>query len=332
EAGYSEERYARIVAERYGTRHTSIRLRPLDMLRMLPEALAAMDHPSADGPNTWVVSKVTKEAGITMALSGIGGDELFAGYPVFARSIALWNRRWAAQFPRGLRGLAARALAAARPSIASDKAGELLRLPSFSIDDTFPVSRLAFTDRQLARLVKRAALPANRVAGIMAGLIRDDGGHGLPLLSQVSLGELSTYLRSVLLRDTDQMSMAHALEVREPLLDHELVEFVLAVSDAEKFPSTPKRLLVEALGDLLPPQIVNRPKMGFTLPWELWMRNELRAFCAERIALLGQRPEFRPGAVEGLWQRFLEGDRRVNWSRLWSLAVLGDWLRRNGIA
>ncbi|HRD54368.1 MAG TPA: asparagine synthase C-terminal domain-containing protein, partial [Flavobacteriales bacterium] len=331
EEAFSEAKYARIVAGKFRTKHTAIRLQPAEMLRLLPDALAAMDHPSADGPNTYVVSKVTKDAGITMALSGLGGDEVFAGYPVFARTLALWNKRWLTQFPRGLRAMAASAIAAARPGIASDKLGELLRLPAFSVDDTFPISRLTHTDQDLRRLLQRGAFPPNRVAEVMHGLIREQGGHALPFLSQVSLGELSTYLQSVLLRDTDQMSMAHALEVRVPFLDHELVEFVLGVSDAQKFPRTPKRLLVDSLGDLLPAEIVNRPKMGFTLPWELWMRNELRGFCEERIARLDARPEFRRGAVTGGWQRFVAGDKRVNWSRLWSLVVLGDWLERNGI-
>jgi asparagine synthase (glutamine-hydrolysing) len=145
------------------------------------------------------------------------------------------------------------------------------------------------------------------------------------------LGELSTYLQHVLLRDTDQMSMAHALEVRVPFLDHDLVEFVLGVSDQAKYPHTPKKLLVDSLGDLLPSEIVHRPKMGFVLPWEPWMRGELRSFCEAHLQRLAVWPQFRPGAVMELWNRFLLGDPRVNWSRLWSLVVLEDWAHRNGI-
>lgn len=331
EEEFSEERYARLVAEKFRTEHTAIRLKPSDMLRMLPDALKAMDHPSADGPNTYVVSKVTKEAGITMALSGLGGDEVFAGYPVFTRTLGLWQKRWITQFPRPLRSAAAAILSSVRPSSSSDKMGELLRLGGFSVDDTFPVSRVSFTDREILRLVLLDRLPANHVSGIMHDLIRTRSGHRLPLLSQVSAGELSTYLQSVLLRDADQMSMAHALEVRVPFLDHELIEFVLGVGDRMKYPHTPKKLLVDALGDLLPAEIVNRPKMGFTMPWELWMRDDLRSFCEERLTRLGSRPVFHPGAVTRLWQRFLGGDKRVNWSRLWSLVVLGDWLDRHSI-
>ncbi|MEZ4756833.1 MAG: asparagine synthase (glutamine-hydrolyzing) [Flavobacteriales bacterium] len=331
EPAFSEEPYAQLVAARFRTEHTPIRLQPHDMLDLLPDALAAMDHPSADGPNTYVVSKVTKAAGITMALSGLGGDELFAGYPVFARSIGLWNKRWLTQFPGWMRSLVAWGLSSTRPSIQSDKLGELLRLSHFTVDDTYPVSRITFSDREVAALMGATRLPENTVRRFMHTLVRSGRGHELPLLSQVSLGELGTYLQSVLLRDTDQMSMAHALEVRVPFLDHDLVEFVLGVSDQHKYPHRPKQLLVDSLGDLLPRAIVDRPKMGFTLPWEHWMRNELQSWCADRVKRAGHRPWFAPGAVERLWARFLAHDPRVNWSRLWSLIVLEDWLERHGL-
>jgi asparagine synthase (glutamine-hydrolysing) len=331
EPEFSEEPYARMVAERFGTRHTPIRLQPTDMLDLLPAALAAMDHPSADGINTYVVSKVTKQAGITMALSGLGGDELFAGYPVFTRSMTLWNRRWLTQFPGWMRGLLAQALSMAQPSVQHDKLGELLRLPHFTVDDTYPVSRISFTEKEIRHLLGGGRLPENAVRRYMHTLIRAGRGHELPMLSQVSLGELGTYLQNVLLRDTDQMSMAHALEVRVPFLDHELVEFVLGVGDHHKYPSTPKQLLVASLGDLLPGAIVDRPKMGFTMPWEHWMRNELRSWCEERVNRAAARSWSAPGAVERRWARFLARDPRVNWSRLWSLIVLEDWMERHGV-
>ncbi|MBK7940764.1 MAG: asparagine synthase (glutamine-hydrolyzing) [Flavobacteriales bacterium] len=330
EEEFSEERYARIVAKKFGTRHTAIRLRPDDMLRLLPHALAAMDHPSGDGPNTYVVSKVTREAGITMALSGLGGDEVFAGYPVFTRTDRLWRWRALGLVPPGVRGLAGDLAARLRPSAATAKLPGLLRAPGLGPEHSYPFSRIAFLDPDLRRLVSTATLPENAVAELLQA--RYGAGAGtLPLLSQVSVAELDTYLPNVLLRDTDQMSMAHALEVRVPFLDHELVEFVLGVSDTHKYPHSPKKLLVDALGDLLPERIVNRPKMGFTLPWEHWMRNELRSFCEARLHTLGTRPVFRRDGVRSLWTRFLAGDRRVNWARVWGLVVLADWLDTNRI-
>lgn len=331
EQAYSEERYAKLVAERFGTRHTAIRLKADDMLRALPEALAAIDHPSGDGPNTFIVSRETKAAGITMALSGLGGDELFAGYPVFARTLMLWKRRWVTQFPEALRRMAGAASRIARPGMGSLKMAELLRLPAWSVDDTFPVSRLVMTDAELRALIAERPLPGNRVAAIMRDLIRTRGGHALPFLSQVSAGELSTYLQHVLLRDTDQMSMAHALEVRVPFLDHDLVTFVLGVGDGMKYPHSPKPLLVEALGDLLPAEIVDRPKMGFTLPWPHWMRSTLRSYCEARLQALGRREGFHGAALQRMWAAFLKEDPRMPWARLWYLVVLEDWLDRHGI-
>ncbi len=331
EAEFSEERYARIVADKFGTKHTTIRLVPEDMLRMLPDALAAMDHPSADGPNTFVVSKVTKAAGITMALSGLGGDEVFAGYPVFTRTLGLQRKRWLSRIPSGVRQLVADAIVRLRPSIRSNKLGELLRLPDLGVEHTYPVSRLGSTAPELQRLFGNAELPFNRVAAGLHSLLHHHHGNSLPILSQVSIGELDSYLQDVLLRDTDQMSMAHALEVRVPFLDHELVEFVLGVPDHQKYPHTPKKLLVDSLGDLLPKEIVDRPKMGFTLPWELWMRKELKSFCEDRVRKLDARGIFVNGAIGEMWQAFVQRDPQVNWARLWSLVVLEDWLERNAI-
>ena len=127
------------------------------------------------------------------------------------------------------------------------------------------------------------------------------------------------------------LRMAHALEVRVPFLDYTLVEYVLNLPDRYKFPHTPKKLLVDALGDLLPPEIVNRPKMGFTFPWKNWMKNELRGFCEERLKRLGQRAPFDAKGVEALWKSFLADDPRVTWSRIWPLVVLSHWLDKNGI-
>ena len=331
EEAFSEERYAQLVAKKFNTEHTAIHLKPEEMLRFLPDALRAMDHPSVDGPNTWVVSKVTKEAGITMALSGLGGDELFAGYEVFSRTLGLLKKNWITAVPKPLRAMAGAAYKGARRTAAASKAAELLKVRSFAIEETYPLSRLAFTNSELRAFAPSLPLPRNAVQDIVAELLHHEDGSSLPLLSQVSLAELSTYLQNVLLRDTDQMSMAHALEVRVPFLDHELVEFVLGVNDQHKFPRTPKQLLVDSLGDLLPREIVDRPKMGFTLPWEQWMKNELKSFCEERLTKLGQRAEFDEAGLRQLWQRFLSGDKRVSWSRVWYLVVLADWIERNGI-
>lgn len=331
EEEFSEERYALMVAEKFRTEHTPIRLKANDLLDALPDVLAAMDHPSGDGPNTYVVSRATKRAGITMALSGLGGDELFAGYPVFLRTMALHRQRWLATLPAIVRRLGAAAVSRLKFPSGYHKLAYVMQTGSVDVDRTYPVTRQVASERVLGSLLASGGLPPDRVERIAHDLLRDRGGNTLPVLTQVSLLEMGTYMQNVLLRDTDQMSMAHALEVRVPFLDHELVQFVLGVNDVVKYPHTPKQLLTDALGDLLPRAVIDRPKMGFTLPWKQWMQEDLRAFCADRIARLGQRDGFDARALDQLWNAFLSDPKRTSWARLWYLVVLEDWMERNRI-
>lgn len=329
ETEFSEAKYAAIVAKKFNTDHKEIRLTPEYFKEQLPLALAAMDHPGGDGPNTYVVSKATKQAGITMALSGLGGDELFAGYDVFKRTLQLSKRSAMLFAPKALRMLAAQTLKTVRPGVSSEKAAELLLLSRFDINNTYPLSRQVLLDKQISQLTNIGTLPANRVKEILnqhpyLKFIPNE-------LSQVTIAEITTYLQNVLLRDTDQMSMAPALEVRVPFMDYTLVEYLLNVKDEFKYPHTPKKLLIDSLGDLLPPEIINRPKMGFTLPWNEWMRKDLKQFCEERMISLSKRDYFNEKEIQALWTNFIEGDKRLTWSRLWPLIVLEDWIIRNEI-
>lgn len=331
ESGFDEAHYARLVARRFGTEHHEIRLSPQEFLARVPEALDCMDHPSGDGPNTYVVSGATKRAGITVALSGLGGDELFAGYSVFGRMARLSRLRWIGAAPKWLRKGIGSALAALRPGIATAKLRDLLAAEQLTVEVAYPLYRQLFLDRQVRALVMGNELPTNAVLRAVESLAASDSGSVTSLFSRISRFEMATYMQNVLLRDTDQMSMAHALEVRVPFLDHELVELVLAAADHEKTAPPPKRLLVESLKGLLPEEIVNRPKMGFTLPYDRWMRRELRAFCETRILRLDERGLFRPQILRGYWGDFLAGRNGISWSRLWSLVALDHWLDRNGI-
>jgi len=332
ESEFSEAKFARTISEKFATDHTEVLLKPKDMLDLLPDALGAMDHPSGDGPNTYVVSKATREAGVTMALSGLGGDELFAGYDIFKRTLELESKKWIPSFPKILRRLGAKALLGYKRSMSSLKIGELIKQDAFHLEDTYPISRLTFMDHELVALLTRSKLPPDRVrAMVIEQLGPETSGAFLPLLSKVSIAEMSSYMQNTLLRDTDQMSMAHALEVRVPFLDHELVSFMLQVSDKDKFPNTPKRLLVESMDGLLPKEIWERPKMGFTLPWADWMLNDLRSFCQEHMHALADRAMFDRNEVRSYWQRFLQKDPIMPWSRIWHLVVLEHWLQAHSI-
>ena len=332
EAEFSEGPYAQIIAKKFKTDHQEIKLTANHFLETLPEALAAMDHPGGDGPNTYVVSKATKEAGVTMALSGLGGDELFAGYDIFKRSLSLETKKWLLSFPVFMRRMAGGVMKMTRPGAASDKIAETLQLGYFDLDHTYPISRQVLLDKTVRKLSGRDQLPANQVKEIATVLTGyGSSGFRFPLLSQVGINEIHTYLQNVLLRDSDQMSMAVALEVRVPFLDHELVEYVMNISDRQKYPRTPKQLLTESLGDLLPREIIDRPKMGFTLPWAHWLKNEMRDLVESRLHALGARGFLVEHELMKLWQAFQKNDPRVTWSRIWPLVVLEDWLERNGI-
>ena len=128
------------------------------------------------------------------------------------------------------------------------------------------------------------------------------------------------------------MSMAVALEIREPFLDYHLVDFVMGVNDAYKYPHSPKKLLIDSLGDLLPNEIVNRPKMGFTLPWQYWLKNELKLFCEKNIYEFAEYDYCNTNEIKNLWQRFLNNDKTVTWSRIWHFVVLNNWLKENNIS
>ena len=329
---FSEAKYAKIVAEKFQTEHTEIKLSPKEFLKLLPSALASMDHPSGDGANTYVVSKVTKEAGVTMALSGLGGDEIFAGYHVFNRSLWLENKNWISKTPGFLKNITSSVFSRLKPSIASEKIKELLELDNFSLKNTYPLSRKVYNEKMIEALLQQNYVKTNAVNQILNTTLSDElNEQGFPFLSQVSLAEINTYMQNILLRDADQMSMAHALEVRVPFLDYRLVELVMGIPDQYKIANSPKKLLVDSMGDLLPPEIVNRPKMGFTFPWQKWMQNELKSFCEERIHSLAARNIMNKQEVLKLWTRFLNNDPIVTHSRIWYLVVLEDWLIANEV-
>ncbi len=325
EGEFSEAKYAKQIAQRFNTEHHEIRLTPDDFLKQLPEALSVIDHPSGDGANSYIVSKATKEAGITMALSGLGGDELFAGYDIFKRFYELEKKTWLNVIPA--KGLLGKALALKKNSVQGDKTSEILNLSTINGLNAYPVNRKLFNQKTFKSIL------TNKVDDnqFIKQLIKNSQTDSQHILSRVSLYEIKTYMQNVLLRDADQMSMATALEVRVPFLDYQLVQFVLSVPDEYKYPSSPKKLLIDSLGDLLPSEVVNRPKMGFVLPWKNWLKHELKHFCEKNIEELSERSFVNKQAVTDLWTRFLANDSKVTWSRVWHLVVLNNWINQHGV-
>jgi asparagine synthase (glutamine-hydrolysing) len=332
EQEFSESKFAEQVAQKYGTEHHRIQLAPSELIDQLPAALGAMDHPTGDGINSFVVSGAAKSQGITVALSGLGGDELFAGYPIFKQFHSLQSKKWLLSFPKFARDLAGSLIELRNPGVASSKTRSVLNQERFDLEYIYPFSREVATIGQNADMLAVASGAESSVYNLVkSGVGYGNPGFSLPILSHVSYAELTTYLENILLRDTDQMSMAHALEVRVPFLDHELVSMVMGIGDRYKYPHSPKKLLVDAMGDDLPDSIVNRPKMGFTFPWEVWMKNELKEFCGDALQKLGARDTFNSKAINKRWEGFLKGDSKISSSRIWHLCILEAWLEKNGI-
>jgi len=329
---WDEAEAARATAAHFGTHHQEVRLDPETVRDTVPAAVEAVDLPTGDGLNTFVVAGAAKQAGMTVALSGLGGDELFAGYPVFMRSHLLLQRRWIGSFPKGLRGLVGDMYSAWRPEPTARKQAEVLAGDYFDLEHTYPVSRAMFLEREVRDLLPAATRVPNSVHKLLREALDPAGdGFHLPFLSKVSYAELATYCADVLLRDADAMGLAQGVEVRAPFLDVRLVTEVLAAPDAATWPVPPKRLLVESLGDLLPPGVAGRPKQGFRLPLSDWMRGPLNAYCAAGIAHCAALDGFSARAVERVWTTFLSGSPRWNAERVWLLVVLGHWTARHGL-
>ncbi|HEY6804110.1 MAG TPA: asparagine synthase (glutamine-hydrolyzing) [Pyrinomonadaceae bacterium] len=316
EAEFTEEIHSRTIANKFDTDHSEIRLSQQRLLEMLPASLSALDQPSIDGPNSFVISQAVKEAGITVALSGLGGDELFAGYPSFRR----------AKKVSSISAFARTVLRSAAPvgrqfinSSVSRKKFWQLAASGGSAEEVYRITRQLFSDDDAKELFERwLSSPEQRqIAG--------------DVINRISLLEIDGYMANTLLRDTDSMSMANSLEVRVPFVDRDVAEFVLALPGDWKLngdrSGVPKKLLADAISDLIAPELFTRPKMGFTLPFEKWLHSSLKSELdhlfsnPELVKTIGLNLE----PVQQLWKRFLETPKSVGWSRPWSLYVLGRW-------
>jgi asparagine synthase (glutamine-hydrolysing) len=322
EAAYTEAPFSRAVAERFKTDHSEIRLREDRLLEILPGAISAMDQPTMDGINTYVVSSAVKSKGITVALSGLGGDELFAGYPSFRRAL-----RFAAMSQgskRVLRVAAGVGKFALSGSVQRQKFQQLMNSDG-APEDVYRISRQLFSGNTIARITGR----------INADAARNGHKYDPDIVNAISRLELRGYMTNTLLRDTDVMSMAHSLEVRVPFVDVRVVNYVLALPGEWKVrgDTGPKPLLADALSDLLPREFMSRPKMGFTLPFEKWMQGKMRAELAavmedqKRLSLV----ELNGEVVERVWKKFLQSPKAVGWTRPWAIYVLVKWCEVNDV-
>ena len=328
EADFDELGYARQVAARYGTEHSEYVVKP-DALEVLPRLAHQLDEPFADSSSipTYYVSKITRDQ-VTVALSGDGGDENFAGYRRYARAEAFHRRmdRGLGRLARPLLGLAGRML----PHGARGR-GSLELLGADPVERYFRL--IAAQDAEgLKRLLAPGARAHVALDGDLVGdFRRRAAAAGAPdYVSTLQALDIQTYLPEDILAKVDAMSMAVSLEARVPLLDHRLMEFLATMPTNLKLrEGSGKAVLRRVMSDALPAPVLGRPKMGFGVPLAAWFRRELADHT--RDVLLDRRARergvFDPRAVQALLDEHRAGTRDRA-TQIWSLLVFEEWARR----
>ena len=316
---YDEAKYAKLAARRFETEHVEIEVNGKNMIEHLDKILGSMDQPTINGVNTYFVSWATAQAGLKVAMSGVGGDEIFGGYPSFTQIPKLYNfLRVLSWVPFG-RKAACSIVKNYEKSVMAKLYSMLSSAPS--IPDIYLNYRGVFTQEQIKKLL-RPDIAREALEDIEPCSFLPDCSKTNSKFNQVSLLEITSYMRNQLLRDTDVFSMAHSLEVRVPFVDHILVELLAKISVKYKAKKdTPKMLLIKALNKKLPEEIIFRPKMGFTFPFDLWLRKELKNIVVEK---LNKSHIFNLAYRERLLKDYF--DNRLHWSKIWTCFVLSNWL------
>jgi asparagine synthase (glutamine-hydrolysing) len=331
EEAYSEADEAEASARHFGAVHHTRIVTGDEVARDLPGFLSACDQPTGDGVNTYYVSQTAQQGGVKVALSGLGGDEIFGGYPSFrtlpqmSRGLPYWR-----SLPSPLRSMASGVLASA--GTRGRKLADIL-LYARDAHEIASLQRRVFPEaRRLSMLAPdvRAQIGLGSPFHPKLGALRSDLGSA-DLFALVGAWEMRTYMADVLLRDSDVMSMRHSLELRVPFIDRPLIEWIR--SQPSRFIEDrrhPKSVLEEATADILPPGLRKRRKRGFTLPFPIWMRSFLRPFLEDTFspASVCRSGFFSEGPIRVLWSNFVSGGDDREWSRVWSMAMLIAFVNR----
>jgi asparagine synthase (glutamine-hydrolysing) len=333
EGAFNEAPHARTVARILGTDHHEVTVEPR-AADILPRLVWHLDEPFADSSAlpTYYVSWGARQR-VTVALSGDGGDEGFAGY-AWRYGMNLFEdrirRRLPGWFRRGILG----PMATVWPK--GDRLPRVLRWKCFLRNVSLDAERAYFHDMSLFSPADKAALLTEEYRQSLNGhdpfaLFQRhfDRVRGLDHLSRILYADTKAYLANDILVKVDRMAMANSLEVRSPLLDHKVLEFAATVPSAVKFRgATSKYLLKRHLERRLPSRLVRRPKMGFSIPLAQWLRTDLRPMATELLLSdqAMQRGYFAPDGVRRLWEAHLRGERD-HAHRVWALMVLELWHR-----
>jgi len=347
EGDLSESEHARRVARAIGTNHHEAILTESEFVRALDTALGTLDQPTFDGLNSYYMSKAFHEAGFTVALVGTGGDELFGGYASFRDLPRLqhFNNcvRWV---PKSARRSAACAVAAAAQGFAGGGSmppqTRWAKLPYMvdNVNDPLALCQLAYAlflpDFQADLMSNLTSLNGSMVNGlpksILGRLQREIRGRSL--LSAISVMETRCFLGERLLRDSDAASMAVSLELRLPLVDSVLLDCIHRLPDKQRFSPVGTKSLLRRIGlEGLDPALFARPKRGFVLPYDAWIRRNLGKAMDDtmRDERLAASAGLNGRAVARLWKGYRDGARGLYWSRVWALYVLIRWCQQHRV-
>ena len=328
-AEIDERQAAAATAATIGSRHSETVLTDAQVASFWHQWLHAADRPSVDGLNTYIVCAAIKQAGITVALSGGGADEIFGGYSHFVGIPSLYQRlRHFAALPSALR----RSLTYAAGGLTSRNRRERAMDLVSQLDSPLDVllwRRRIFSNAQLAGLgVRPSELGLSPHYLPQAEQQRLDAEARIDTFQSLSRAECRLYLANTVLRDVDVNSMAHSLEVRVPFLSRRLVDYTASLPGSMHQPAGgPQKHLLREIGrDLLPPSVFTRPKTGFCLPIAEWMLGPNRDSCAAAVDAVATCSLFNAGAVRSLWNDFVAHPERCHWNRPLALVALGSYL------
>ncbi len=302
ESEFSEKKYQEIVHNKIQSKHSYYQLGEKDFLNSIEDIFSAMDQPTTDGINSYFISKFAHEDGLKTVLSGLGGDELFGGYPSFERINKIWilnkvNRSF-------------RKIFSVFDYLGDDKIKKLSYLSMKSPHNFYLLFRAIHNAKSISKLLEidqREVLESLEDIPMM-------NTDNLEKRNATSLMESDIYMKNQLLRDTDFMSMSNSVEVRVPFLDQDLVRYIYSIDPKIKFANNNKYLLQKTFENFIPKKILNRKKQGFLFPFQLWIRKNINMFT--------DLIEIKNPMVDKTIRDFKSGN--LHWSRFWSLVVLSQ--------
>jgi asparagine synthase (glutamine-hydrolysing) len=343
EEEFNEGLLARRIANAIGTQHQEVLLTEQQFIARLDEALDSLDQPTFDGINSYYISHAVRDTGLKVALVGTGGDELFGGYtsfrdlPTFSRLAKMTNwlprhcllafsKQLSRLLQRSDKSMPAQTRWAKLPSMV-EQANDLLALYQLAYALFLP----GFQKQLLENGFKQGLL--NGLPLPVQARLKDES-DGRSALSAISVMEQRLFLGERLLRDTDATSMSASIEIRLPLVDPVVLQNVMGLTDQQRYLPLRQKSMLRRIGLRgLDPALFARPKAGFVLPYDRWLRHGMFKVVdqtlrdSEAIKPTGLNPQ----AVQQLWKAFIENAPGIYWSRVWAIYVLVRWCHRHAV-